>query len=68
MLELDLVLLDFLEHRYPQLDPEGQEAFAGLLDEEDDDLMDYLYGRRLPKQTARRRVIRLMCDMKKETP
>ncbi|MEO1765660.1 succinate dehydrogenase assembly factor 2 [Thiobacter aerophilum] len=44
MLELDLVLLRFLETAYPRLDAAGQAAFRALLELEDAVLLDLLAG------------------------
>jgi antitoxin CptB len=42
MLELDLVLLGFLETSYLKLDEEGRMLFAELLQEEDADLWQWM--------------------------
>lgn len=42
MRELDLLLEDFLEHRFEALPPTEQDAFARLLDCRNEDLMDWL--------------------------
>ncbi|MEN8177817.1 MAG: succinate dehydrogenase assembly factor 2 [Pseudomonadota bacterium] len=44
MLELDLLLLDFLESRYPQLDEASQQAFVALLEYPDQSLQRWLIG------------------------
>ncbi len=44
MLELDLLLLDFLESRYSQLDEASQEAFVALLEYPDQSLQHWLIG------------------------
>ena len=48
LLELDLVLRDFLERCYGGLDGEGQRRFAELLEQPDNDLLDLAMGRREP--------------------
>ena len=42
MLELDLLLLGFLETRYPRLDPNTQQAFENLLKYPDQLLLHWL--------------------------
>ena len=42
MLELDLLLLEFLEQRYPQLDEASQQAFVALLEYPDQSLQRWL--------------------------
>ncbi|HET9415024.1 MAG TPA: succinate dehydrogenase assembly factor 2 [Pseudolabrys sp.] len=48
LLELDLVLNRFLEHRFERLDAEERRLFNELLDEPDNDLLDLALGRREP--------------------
>jgi antitoxin CptB len=48
MLELDHLLLRFLDLGYPALDPKGRREFAALLRQQDQDLSDWLMGRREP--------------------
>jgi antitoxin CptB len=48
MLELDLLLQGFLEHRYHTLTAHGREAFQELLSYPDQDLLEYLMARALP--------------------
>ncbi|TPQ24876.1 succinate dehydrogenase assembly factor 2 [Methylomonas koyamae] len=47
-LELDLLLLRYLEHAYLSAPPERQHAFLRVLDMEDVELMPYLMTDRLP--------------------
>ena len=44
MLELDLLLLEFLENRYPKLDESLQQAFVALLDYPDQSIQHWLIG------------------------
>ena len=46
LLELDLVLQNFLERRFDRLDAEQRQRFDELLDEPDNDLLDLALGRR----------------------
>jgi len=47
MLELDLLLGNFLEEAYPALSEEEQGVFIRLLDENDPDLFSWLTGKRV---------------------
>lgn len=44
MLELDLLLADFVRERYPQLDAADQAAYRRLLARDDWELVDWLQG------------------------
>ena len=44
--ELDVLLSGFLENHYQSLEPDLRSAFQALLDNEDDQLWDWLTGRR----------------------
>jgi succinate dehydrogenase flavin-adding protein (antitoxin of CptAB toxin-antitoxin module) len=55
LLELDLVLQTFLEHRFDRLDAEQRQRFDELLDEPDNDLLDLALGRR--ESTPRYRAV-----------
>jgi succinate dehydrogenase flavin-adding protein (antitoxin of CptAB toxin-antitoxin module) len=48
LLELDLVLKDFLERRYEGLDAEARRLFDELLEQPDNDLLDLALGRSEP--------------------
>ncbi len=50
VLELDVVLRDFLDHRYAELTPAEQEAFEKLLATPDETLMAYVQGSRNPPE------------------
>ncbi len=52
MLELDHLLLRFLDLGYSDLDPGRREEFAALLRQQDQDLSDWLMGRRDPEDTG----------------
>lgn len=47
-LELDLILLRYLENRYLTADDQEQQTFLQLLDLEDSDLLRYLMGEQSP--------------------
>jgi antitoxin CptB len=48
MLELELVLLSFLDNRYAQLGSGERQSFCRLLDLADAELWDFLDGRAAP--------------------
>jgi succinate dehydrogenase flavin-adding protein (antitoxin of CptAB toxin-antitoxin module) len=48
LLELDLVLKDFLERCYDGLDADGRRLFDELLEQPDNDLLDLAMGRSEP--------------------
>lgn len=51
LLELDLLLRDFLDHGYAQLDADGQVCFDRMLDYPDAVLLEWLMGRIRPTDT-----------------
>jgi antitoxin CptB len=51
LLELDLLLRDFLDSGYAQLDADGQACFDRLLDYPDAVLLEWLMGRIRPTDT-----------------
>lgn len=57
MLELDLVLQDFLDHHYEQADPAEQRAFESLLKYPDPLLLEYIMGHMLPTDPVLARVV-----------
>ncbi len=50
LLELDVVLKDFLDRRYPGLTPAEQEAFEQLLTVPDETLLAYVQGKQNPSE------------------
>ncbi|HSW52292.1 MAG TPA: succinate dehydrogenase assembly factor 2 [Sulfuricaulis sp.] len=50
LLELDVVLKDFLDRRYPGLTPTEQEAFERLLTVTDETLLAYVQGKQNPSE------------------
>jgi len=48
MLELDILLGNFLKEAYPALTPNVQTLFAQLLEENDQDLFLWLTGKEIP--------------------
>jgi succinate dehydrogenase flavin-adding protein (antitoxin of CptAB toxin-antitoxin module) len=53
LLELDLVLKQFLENRFDALDPGERRLFDELLDTPDNDLLDMALGRQEPEPRYR---------------
>ncbi len=62
MLELDLILLPFLENIYPSLDSEDQKRFQLLLEEQDQDLFAWLMARADPEDLELKRIVQLIRD------
>jgi succinate dehydrogenase flavin-adding protein (antitoxin of CptAB toxin-antitoxin module) len=61
MLELDLLLRDFLEHGYERMDEAGQHNFARLLELPDQELFDYLMEQKTPRERGIANVIEKIC-------
>ena len=57
MLELDLVLQAFLDHRYDQASPDERRAFEALLNYPDALLFEYVMGRVIPTDSQLAHVI-----------
>ena len=66
MLELDLLLEQFLETSYDSLDDTDRIAFVSLLKENDQDLYGWLFGGIEPLSKETKRVIDLVRGGKKE--
>ena len=60
LLELDLILQGFLEHRFERLDAEEKAVFGEMLDSPDPDLLDWALGRSEPADLRYRGVVRLL--------
>lgn len=60
MLELDLLLLAFLENAYPQLDIADKALFQRILKSEDQELFGWLLGRQPVPGVAEARIIALI--------
>ena len=60
MKELDLLTLGYLEQFYPQASADEQQAFAGLLELQDPQLMGYMLGRDVPAEAAAVQVVKVM--------
>ena len=57
VLELDLVLLTFLEQRYSALSPAKQMAFDRLLEIPDEVLLAYVQGNRIPPENELKEIV-----------
>ncbi|WP_260293919.1 succinate dehydrogenase assembly factor 2 [Sedimenticola hydrogenitrophicus] len=60
MLELDYVLIGFLDRHYAGLSPEDQRLFIRILDFEDQLLLDWVMGNVVPSDANIRRLVALM--------
>lgn len=60
MLELDLVLLPFLDNVYPDLDQEDKERYWAMLECEDPDLFSWLLKREDPKDPELLKIIKII--------
>jgi succinate dehydrogenase flavin-adding protein (antitoxin of CptAB toxin-antitoxin module) len=60
MLELDAVLLAFLERAYPEADPPLRQAFEALLAMDDTDILDLLTGNRAPLSPIQEQLVNLL--------
>ncbi|KXS37299.1 MAG: hypothetical protein AWU55_2421 [Halomonadaceae bacterium T82-2] len=67
MWELDLLLLPFLEHRYPTLEAADQQAYQALIECEDQDLFVWLMRREWPEEPALRRVVKMIVEYAETT-
>ncbi|MCO1334935.1 succinate dehydrogenase assembly factor 2 [Microbulbifer sp. OS29] len=62
MLELDLVLLPFLDNVYETLEPEDQQRYIRLLDEQDQDLFAWFLRRQDPDDPELKRIVQIIRD------
>lgn len=68
MLELDLMLMPFVEQVYPSLAPREQELYARLLECEDQDLFAWLLRRELPGEDWQQEIVNLIRKAVSELP
>lgn len=59
LLEMDLVLTRFLERHLYQLDEQQLQAYAELLEESDNQLLDYVNGRAQPGLELHQQIVAL---------
>ncbi|WP_237065588.1 succinate dehydrogenase assembly factor 2 [Microbulbifer guangxiensis] len=62
MLELDLVLLPFLENVYDTLDEADQQRYVQLLESEDQDLFAWFLRREDPSDPELLRIVQIIRD------
>ncbi|TBU99860.1 succinate dehydrogenase assembly factor 2 [Stutzerimonas kirkiae] len=62
MLELDVLLVPFLQEVYSDLDEEDQRRYRKLLDCEDQDLFGWFMQRSEPEDADLRRMVRMILD------
>ncbi len=62
MLELDLVLLPFLENVYPSLAQEDKERYWDLLECEDQDMFTWFLKRQDPKDPELLKIVTIVRD------
>ncbi len=67
MLELDLVLLPFLEKIYPTLEQEDKERYWRLLDSEDQDLFGWFLRREDPDDDDLQRIVEIIRETRSQT-
>jgi succinate dehydrogenase flavin-adding protein (antitoxin of CptAB toxin-antitoxin module) len=60
LLELDLILKRFLENHFDRLDARQRDLFNQLLDESDNDLLDWTLGRKEPFESRYRPLVELL--------
>jgi antitoxin CptB len=63
MAELDIILLDFFNHKYASLNPDLQKQFSELLDETDPTLWDYFLSSK-PADKRHADMVNLILDTK----
>jgi antitoxin CptB len=62
MLELDLMMVPFMEQCFKQLDEINQQRYIDLLDSEDTDLFSWLLGREVPSNPELAVIINKIID------
>jgi antitoxin CptB len=62
MLELDLVLLPFVEEVFPGLDRENQDRYIRMLECEDQDLFSWVMTRTVPDEEDLAIIVKLIVD------
>ena len=66
MLELDLILLPFVEQVYPTLDDEDKQRYHLLLEEQDQDLFAWLLKRADPDDPELLKIIAIVRDTRSQ--
>ena len=60
MLELDLILMPFVEDAYPKLAADDQARYEALLEEQDQDMFTWFLGRKDPKDPELLRIVKII--------
>lgn len=68
MLELDLILVPFVENCFKTLSAEDQQRYIDLLESEDTELFAWFLGRQLPDDEDLRAIIALVIEYSKTRP
>lgn len=66
MLELDLILMPFVEQAYPSLGPEDQALYKRLLECEDQDMFAWFLHRQDPEDEELRRIVGIVRSFARE--
>jgi antitoxin CptB len=66
MLELDLILLPFLDNIYETLEQEDKERYWRLLDSEDQDMFGWFLRREDPEDTDLQRIVQIIRDTRSQ--
>ena len=67
MLETSLLLRAFSERHVPELDDAGLDRFEVLLDADDNQLLDWIVGRKEPPATIDRPLLELIKNIRNES-
>ena len=62
MLELDVLLVPFLEEAYPHLDAADQARYHKLLSSEDQDMFGWFMQRSVPEDPDLARIVKMILD------
>lgn len=62
MLELDVLLIPFLEEAYPSLPEEDQQRYHKLIQCEDADMFEWFMQRSEPEDPDLKRIVRMILD------
>lgn len=62
MLELDLILLPFLDNVYPSLDAADKLLYQKMLDSEDQDMFSWFLRRTDPEDITLQRIVQIVRD------
>ena len=62
MLELDVLLVPFVQEVYPTLDAEGQARYRKLLECEDQDMFGWFMQRGVPEDADLRHIVNMILD------